>query len=87
MVSDSTVFYTLGMSLIAPTLTLLVMDLFPNIRGTVASCQSFTQTMLGAVVSGLVTPFFSAFCTLVSFGTIDVCSDWIVLMARWPILS
>jgi DHA1 family bicyclomycin/chloramphenicol resistance-like MFS transporter len=45
------------MSLIAPILTLLVMDLFPNIRGTVASCQSFTQTMLGAVVSGLIAPF------------------------------
>jgi len=50
-------FYTLGMSLVAPILTLLVMDLFPNIRGTVASCQSFTQTMLGAVVSGLIAPF------------------------------
>lgn len=50
-------FYTLGMSLVAPVLTLLVMDLFPNIRGTVASCQSFTQTMLGAVVSGVVAPF------------------------------
>lgn len=50
-------FYTLGMSLIAPTLTLLVMDLFPHIRGTVASCQSFTQTMLGAAVSGLIAPF------------------------------
>ena len=50
-------FYTLGMSLIAPTLTLLVMDLFPLIRGTVASCQSFTQTMLGAVVAGLIAPF------------------------------
>lgn len=50
-------FYTLGMSLVAPTLTLLVMDLFPHIRGTVSSCQSFTQTMLGAVVSGLIAPF------------------------------
>jgi DHA1 family bicyclomycin/chloramphenicol resistance-like MFS transporter len=50
-------FYTLGMSLVAPTLTLLVMDLFPTIRGTVASCQSFTQTMLGAAVSGLIAPF------------------------------
>ena len=49
-------FYTLGMSLIAPTLTLLVMDLFPQIRGTVASCQSFTQTMLGAAVAGLIAP-------------------------------
>lgn len=50
-------FYTLGMSLIAPILTLLVMDLFPKIRGTVASCQSFTQTMLGALVAGLIAPF------------------------------
>jgi DHA1 family bicyclomycin/chloramphenicol resistance-like MFS transporter len=50
-------FYTFGMSLIAPVLTLLVMDLFPDIKGTVASCQSFTQTMLGAAVSGIVAPF------------------------------
>lgn len=50
-------FYTLGMSFIAPRLTLLVIDLFPHIRGTVASCQSFTQTMLGAAVSGLIAPF------------------------------
>jgi DHA1 family bicyclomycin/chloramphenicol resistance-like MFS transporter len=49
-------FYTLGMSLVAPVLTLLVMDLFPNIRGTVASCQSFTQTMLSAGVAGIVAP-------------------------------
>ena len=50
-------FYTLGMSLVAPVLTLLVMDLFPDIRGTVASCQSFTQTMLSAVFAGVVAPF------------------------------
>lgn len=50
-------FYTLGMSLVAPVLTLLVMDLFPEIRGTVASCQSFTQTMLGAAFAGVVAPF------------------------------
>ncbi len=52
-------FYTLGMSLIAPVLTLLVMNLFPTTRGTVASCQSFTQTMLGAIVSGLIAPFLA----------------------------
>lgn len=52
-------FYTFGMSLVAPVLTLLVMDLFPEIRGTVASCQSFTQTMLGAGVSGVLAPFLS----------------------------
>ncbi len=48
--------YTLGMSMVAPALTLRVLDLFPQIRGTVASCQSFTMTMLSAVVGGLVSP-------------------------------
>lgn len=48
--------YTMGMSMVAPGLTLLVLDLFPHIRGTVASCQSFTMTMLSAAVAGTVAP-------------------------------
>lgn len=52
-------FYTFGMSLTAPGITLLILDLFPNIRGIVASCQSFTQTMLAAGVSGLIAPLLS----------------------------
>jgi MFS transporter, DHA1 family, multidrug resistance protein len=42
-------FYTIGMSLVAPVLTLLVLDLFPALRGTAASC-------LGAIVAGLIAP-------------------------------
>jgi DHA1 family bicyclomycin/chloramphenicol resistance-like MFS transporter len=49
-------FYAFGMSVAAPGATLMVFDLFPNIRGTVASCQSFTQTMLAALVSGAIAP-------------------------------
>jgi DHA1 family bicyclomycin/chloramphenicol resistance-like MFS transporter len=49
-------FYTFGMSVVAPGVTLLVLDLFPHIRGTVASCQSFLQTILAAIVAGLVAP-------------------------------
>jgi DHA1 family bicyclomycin/chloramphenicol resistance-like MFS transporter len=52
-------FYTMGMSMVAPGLTLLVLDLFPKIRGTVASCQSFTMTMLSAIVGGLAAPLLS----------------------------
>ena len=51
--------YTMGMSMVAPGLTLLVLDLFPTIRGTVASCQSFTMTMLSAVVAGVVSPLLN----------------------------
>ena len=49
-------FYTFGMSLVAPGATLLVLDLFPSIRGIVASCQSATVTLLGAVIAGIIAP-------------------------------
>ena len=52
-------FYNFGMSVVAPAATLLAMDLFPHIRGTVASCQSFALTMLGALVAGVIAPFLS----------------------------
>lgn len=52
-------FYTFGMSLVAPGVTLIVLDLYPNIRGIVASCQSFTMTMLGALVAGVIAPILS----------------------------
>jgi DHA1 family bicyclomycin/chloramphenicol resistance-like MFS transporter len=52
-------FYTFGMSVVAPGATLLALDLFPHIRGTVASCQSFAVTLLGAVVAGVIAPFLS----------------------------
>ncbi|RJG22545.1 multidrug effflux MFS transporter [Massilia cavernae] len=52
-------FYTFGSSLMAPTITLLALDLFPHIRGTVASCQSFAVTLLGALVAGVIAPFLS----------------------------
>ncbi len=52
--------YTLGMSMVAPGLTLQVLDLFPQVRGTVASCQSFTMTMLSALVAGLLSPMLDS---------------------------
>ncbi|WP_295996618.1 multidrug effflux MFS transporter [Rugamonas sp.] len=52
-------FYTFGMSVVAPGATLLSLDLFPHIRGTVASCQSFAVTLLGALVAGVIAPFLS----------------------------
>lgn len=52
-------FYTFGMSMVAPGATLMVLDLFPAIRGIVASFQSFTLTMMGALVSGVIAPLLS----------------------------
>jgi DHA1 family bicyclomycin/chloramphenicol resistance-like MFS transporter len=52
-------FHALGFSMLMPVVTLVIMDLFPAMRGLVASCQAFTQTMLGAVTAGVVAPFLS----------------------------
>ena len=52
-------FYAFGMSVVAPMVTLLVMDLYPGMRGLVASCQAFTQTMLAALVAGILAPLLS----------------------------
>ncbi|HWJ93637.1 MAG TPA: Bcr/CflA family drug resistance efflux transporter, partial [Telluria sp.] len=52
-------FFTFGSSIINPGATLLALDLFPHIRGTVASCQSFVSTLLAAVVAGVISPALS----------------------------
>ena len=61
-------FYTIGMSLTAPGVILMVLDLFPTHRGVAASCQSFVQTMLGAVVAGIVAPLLSASALWLAIG-------------------
>lgn len=51
--------YTTGLALAMPALNLLLLDLFPDMRGMVTSLQSFVQLLLAALVSGLVAPLLS----------------------------
>ncbi|OWY37399.1 Bcr/CflA family drug resistance efflux transporter [Xenophilus sp. AP218F] len=48
--------YTTGMSLVAPSITLTLMDQFPSLRGTTSSLQGFFQTMMSSLVAGLIAP-------------------------------
>lgn len=61
-------FYTFGMSVVAPAATMLGLDLFPHIRGTVASCQSFASTLLGAIVAGAIAPALSGSVLWLAYG-------------------
>jgi len=78
-------FYTFGMSVVAPAATLLGLDLFPHIRGTVASCQSFATTLLGAVVAGAIAPVLSDSVLWLAYGqlafTVTALALW--LTARY----
>jgi MFS transporter, DHA1 family, multidrug resistance protein len=51
--------YTIGMSLAMPSISIIVMDLFPSTRGMAASLQGFVSTFMNSVVAGLVSPFLS----------------------------
>lgn len=72
-------FYTFGMSIVAPGATLLTLDLFPHIRGTVASCQSFEVTLLGALVAGVIAPFLSHSVLWLALGQLGFCGLALVL--------
>lgn len=48
--------YTLGMSLVMPSLSLKGLDLYPTRRGMASSCQSFLQIGMNAVLAGVVAP-------------------------------
>jgi len=44
------------MALVMPSVTLLLLDLFPTLRGLASSLQGFTHTMLSSVVAGAIAP-------------------------------
>jgi DHA1 family bicyclomycin/chloramphenicol resistance-like MFS transporter len=51
--------YTVGSSLIMPSVTLLLLDLFPTMRGMTSSLQGFIQFALGGVVAGTIAPLLA----------------------------
>jgi DHA1 family bicyclomycin/chloramphenicol resistance-like MFS transporter len=51
--------YTCGMSIVMPSVSLLLLDLFPATRGLVSSLQGFVQVALSGIVSGVVSPFLA----------------------------
>ena len=72
-------FYTFGMSLVAPPATLRVLDLFPHIRGIVASCQSAMLTLLGAIVAGVIAPLLDHSVLLLACGQLAFATAGMVL--------
>jgi len=52
-------FYTIGMSLAMPAMTLMVLDLFPSVRGMAASLQSFVTTLMNSLISGALAPILA----------------------------
>ena len=50
------VVYVLGLALIIPAITVMVLDFFPKNRGSAASMQGFFQMLVSASVAGIAVP-------------------------------
>ncbi|HEX8989062.1 MAG TPA: multidrug effflux MFS transporter [Rhodocyclaceae bacterium] len=48
--------YVVGMALAMPTLSIRVLDLFPQRRGLISSCQGITQTGVNAITASVLAP-------------------------------
>jgi MFS transporter, DHA1 family, multidrug resistance protein len=51
--------FTLGSSLMTPSVVLAVLDLFPTTRGLASSLQGFVQFAFSGVVAGTIAPFLA----------------------------
>ena len=59
--------FACGSSLIMPTVTLLLLDLFPRARGMVSSLQGFVQILFSAFVAGALAPFLAQSPSMLAF--------------------
>lgn len=48
-----------GIALVFPVLTIALLDLYPQIRGTASSLQAFLSLLVNAVISGVLVPLLS----------------------------
>ncbi len=61
-------FFTLGSSVVMPSITLLLLDLFPSMRGLASSLQSFIQFMMSGVIAGSIAPALDSSLLRLSLG-------------------
>ncbi len=60
--------FTIGSSIVAPSVTLLLLDLFPRMRGLASSLQGFLQFTLSGFNAGSIAPLLDATLLTMSLG-------------------
>jgi DHA1 family bicyclomycin/chloramphenicol resistance-like MFS transporter len=78
--------FCIGQAIIMPSVTLLILDLFPTMRGLASSMQGFVQFSLSAVNAGTIAPFLSHSLWTLALGmagfTASSYALWLVYLRR-----
>jgi DHA1 family bicyclomycin/chloramphenicol resistance-like MFS transporter len=80
--------YTMGSAVVAPSVTLLMLDLFPTMRGLASSLQGFFHFALAAVNAGSIAPLLAHSLKALALGmagfTLASLFLWLVYRRRYP---
>jgi DHA1 family bicyclomycin/chloramphenicol resistance-like MFS transporter len=60
--------YAMGTSIVMPSTTLILLDLFPTMRGLASSLQGFVNFALSAVTAGTIAPLLAGSTRSLAFG-------------------
>ncbi len=78
--------FCIGTSLVMPSATLLLLDLFPTMRGMASSLQGFVHFSLSAIVAGTIAPFLVRSLQALSLGMLGTAvasfALWLVYQRR-----
>ena len=81
--------YTIGSSVAMPSVTLLLLDLFPTMRGLASSLQGFVNFALAAVNAGTIAPLLAASSLTLALGmagfTLASLVLWLAYLAPRPL--
>ena len=78
------IFYVLGMSIAAPSLTLLSLDLFPSQRGLAASCQGFLSLGASSIMSAFISHFQGS-TLLLAYTMLTILCGGTILLALYVV--
>jgi DHA1 family bicyclomycin/chloramphenicol resistance-like MFS transporter len=74
--------YGIGMQMAFPTLTILLLDRFPDQRGGASSVQAFASLLAAAIVAGVLSPALSINMLGLALGSTAICVIGLVCW-RW----
>ena len=73
-----------GVQVVAPILTLRLLDLFPDTRGAVSSVQAFVAIMIAAATRGIAVPALHGSLLLLALGSlVGAFSGWGLWRMAW----
>jgi DHA1 family bicyclomycin/chloramphenicol resistance-like MFS transporter len=69
---------TVGSSLVMPSLTLILLDMFPTMRGMASSLQGFAQFAFSGFTSGTIAPLLASSLTMLAAGMLGfTCASYV----------